>query len=256
MSRERLEEHRRIWQRKPLLGDIYAVWFEALLAAIAPARRVLEVGSGPGFLSAYARRRAPGVRWVAADVIETPWNDVVANALRLPVRDGGLDALVAVDVIHHLARPGDFFSEAGRVLRPGGSLAAVEPWVTWFSYPIYRWLHQEQCRLHVNPWEPFEASGPSKDAFEGDAAIPWRLLKDSTRERWRGFGLGPPRVTILNGFAYVLSLGFRDFSLLSRRWAPLLLGLDERAAPLAPGLGMRALLVWEREGRTGRESEE
>ena len=36
---------------------------------------------------------------------------------------------------------------------------------------IYRFLHQEECRLGVDPWNPFP--GPDKDSFDGDAAVPW-----------------------------------------------------------------------------------
>ena len=50
----------------------------------------------------------------------------------------------------------------------------------------------------------------------------------------------------MNGFAYLLSLGFKPASLLPPRLAGVALGLDEGLAPLAPGLGMRVLAVWER----------
>src|SRR5262249_43760289 len=49
VSRERLAEQRRLWERKPVLAEIYAVWFEALLAGLPERGRVLEVGAGPGF---------------------------------------------------------------------------------------------------------------------------------------------------------------------------------------------------------------
>ena len=55
MSLERLREHRRIWESKPVLAQIYKVWFDLLLAELADAGRVLEVGAGPGFLSEYVR---------------------------------------------------------------------------------------------------------------------------------------------------------------------------------------------------------
>src|ERR1044071_3153921 len=53
-------EHRSIWKGKPVLADIYAVWFDALLDTLGPSRRrVLELGAGPGFFSEYARARRP-----------------------------------------------------------------------------------------------------------------------------------------------------------------------------------------------------
>ena len=89
-----------------------------------------------------------------------------------------MDSVLGIDVIHHLARPAAFFSEAARVLGPGGRLAVVEPWVTPFSFPIYRWLHQEGCRLDLDPWDPFGLGTlTSKEAFQGDGAVVWRLAR-------------------------------------------------------------------------------
>lgn len=247
MSRDRLEEHRRIWEGKPVLADVYAVWFEALLKTLSSRGPVLEVGAGPGFFSAYARQRLHGVHWVAMDIIETPWNDLRGDGQRLPFRGGAFQGIVALDLIHHLASPEGFFIEAVRVLAPGGRIAVIEPWVTPLSYPIYRWLHQEGCRSDIDPWNAFEA-GASKEAFEGDAGVFTRLLQGTPPDRWHRLGLRPPQLTVLNGFAYLLSLGFRKRSLIPRRLAPLLLELDRRAATLAPYVGMRVLAVWDCEG--------
>jgi SAM-dependent methyltransferase len=246
VSLEKLEEHRRLWSRKPVLGDVYAVWFESLVGALPTSGRVLEVGAGPGFLAEFARGRHAG-RWIATDVLEAPWNDLVADALRLPARDGTIDAVVGLDVVHHLAEPARFFEEAARVLAPGGRLAVVEPWITPFSYPIYRFLHQEGCDTTLDPWHPF-GNGSAKEAFDGDGGVFTGLLGSLPADGWSRFGLGPPRVTLINCFAYLLSLGFREGSLLPRAIAPLLLALDKSSGFLSRVFAMRALCVWERRG--------
>lgn len=247
MSRKQLEEHRSIWKRKGVLADVYRVWFEALLKRVPSGARVLEVGAGPGLLASYARSRRPDVHWIASDLIETPWNDVVADGLRLPLRTGSLDALVALDLMHHLARPAAFFSEAARVLRPGGQISAIEPWVTALSYPIYRWIHQEGCSLGLDPWNPFGVEGSvQKEPLQGDNACAWRLVGATPGSRWEDLGFHPPGLILFNGFAYLCSLGFRRTSLLPRPLAPLLIHLDEITSPLAGYLGLRALLQWDR----------
>jgi SAM-dependent methyltransferase len=245
MSLERLRDHRRLWDRKPLLRSVYRAWFERLLLELDGARRVLEVGAGPGFFSGHARQRRPDVRWVISDILPTPWNDLVADGVALPFRDGVFDAIAAVDLVHHVSRPGAFFEEAARVLAPRGRIAVVEPWVTAFSFPVYRWLHEEGCRLSLDPWDPFGA-GSRKDPFEGDAAVVWRLVRDTPAARWRELGFEPPRIERLNGFAYLASLGFRRGTLAPRSAAGPLLALDRLTAPLAPALAMRVLAVWER----------
>lgn len=246
MSLARLREHREIWAAKPVLRDVYGIWFEALLDGLPASARVLELGAGPGFLAEDARRRKD-LRWTSSDLLPTPWNDLVADGLRLPLRGLSLDAVVAVDFLHHLARPEAFFREAARVLGPGGRLLLVEPWVTPFSYPIYRYLHEEGCRLDLDPWDPFAAAASAdKEPFQGDAAVPWRLVRDTPASRWADLGFAPPAVEALNGFAYLASLGFRKGSVGGRRLSAALRRIDAIAAPLARHLGMRALLRWDR----------
>jgi len=250
VSLARLEDHRRLWNAKPALREVYAVWFEAVLDAIAGAADVLEIGAGPGFLTERARARDGVRRWVSADLVPVPWNDLAADAGRLPFPADTFDAIAAVDVVHHLPEPARFFREARRVLRPGGRIATIEPWVTPLSFPVYRWLHQEGCTLGLDPWNPFgHEVTDGKDPFEGDAAVLWRLVRATPASRWRELGFAPPRVTRLNGFAYLLSLGFREASLLPASLAAPIIKADRGLSPLSGWLGMRALAVWER--RTG-----
>lgn len=227
-----------------MLARVYEPWFAALTGAVPPGARVLEVGAGPGFLSEAARRRRPDLRWVASDLHLAPWNALAADAGRLPLASGSVDAVAGLDVLHHLAAPAGFFREAARVLRPGGRLSFVEPWITPLSWPIYRFLHQEDCRLDVDPWDPFPGGG--KDSFDGDAAVPWRMARDTRDEGWRALGLLPPRVERLNAFAYLLSLGFRPATLLPPALAGPLVLLDRALRPLAPLTALRAFVSWER----------
>jgi SAM-dependent methyltransferase len=243
VSLARLEEHRRIWAAKPQLAAVYGVWFRRLLDPIPGGTRVLEVGAGPGFLASAARQRRPDLKWVASDLLATPWNHVVADAGRLPLATGAVGAVVGIDVLHHLSRPADFFRECARVLGGVGPLCLVEPWITPVGWLVYRFLHQEECRLGVDPWDPFP--GPDKDSFDGDAAVPWRLVHRTPPREWRLLGLEPPRRWRLNTFAYVLSLGFREASLLPRPLVRPLLLVDRLTRPLTPLTAIRALLVWE-----------
>ena len=247
MSLERLLEHRAIWNAKPVLADVYGVWFRELLSLAKPAQRVLEIGAGPGLLSEWARAHRADLRWIATDLLPAPWNDLAADASALPLRPGSVDLVVGVDVLHHLARPRDLFAEAARVTPPGGSIALVEPWVTPVSYPIYRYMHQEGCTLGIDPWDPFGAAA-GKDAFDGDGALPWRIVRSTSEAEWRRMGFAPPRVVTSNGFAYLLTLGFRRASLLPRAAAGAFQWLDHALRGLSRWTGLRALLVWERTG--------
>lgn len=244
MSLEVLEQHRRVWARKPALQRVYEAWFERLLACAGPGQRVLEVGAGPGLLAPFARRARPDLEWIASDLIPARWNDLAADALRLPLQARSVDVVAGLDVIHHFARPAAFFAEAARVLRTGGTLTLVEPWVTPLSYPIYRWLHPEGCDLSVDCWHPFPEG--DKDAFAGNGALASLLVRRTPPARWSEWGLSAPRATVLNAFAYLPTLGFRGPSLLPAPLVRPLLALD-RLAPLSRVLGLRAHLAWTRE---------
>jgi SAM-dependent methyltransferase len=246
MSLQRLHEHRGTWRAKPVLALVYEPWFDALLSHAPRGGRVLEVGAGPGFLAAHARARRPDVRWVATDVLAAPWNDVAADAGRLPFAGGAFDAVLCLDLIHHLGRPRDFLAEAARVLRPQGRVAAVEPWVSPLSFPIYRWLHEEGCDLGIDPWDPFPARADGKEAFEGNGALTWRVARAGDGAFWRALGLSPPRIARLNAFGYLLSLGFKRRSLLPASLAPLARRIDAWTRSLSPLTAMRALIVWEK----------
>jgi len=245
VSLAKLQEHRAIWHAKPVLAEVYDVWFRGLLDALPATGTVLEVGAGPSLLAEYARPRRSGGAWLASEVLASPWNDVVANAESLPVRSETVAGIAAVDLIHHLARPARFFREAARILVPGGRLVVVEPWVTALSWPIYRWLHHEGCTLSLDPWNPFALdAGQGKDAFEGDAAVVTNLVQQTPPQVWNDLGFDPPQVTPLNGLAYLLSLGFKRGCLLPRRAVPLVTALDLGLGRLARWLGLRAQVVW------------
>jgi SAM-dependent methyltransferase len=244
MSLERLAEHRRLWRTKPVLARVYAPWFASLLDAAPAGARVLEVGAGPGFLAEHARDRRPDLRWIASDLHAAPWNTLAADAARLPLAGASADAVLGLDVLHHLAAPADFFRETARVLCAGGRLALVEPWISPLSWMVYHFFHEESCRLGVDPWSPFPPG--RKDSFDGDAAVPWRMARTTPAGRWRELGFSPPRLTRWNAFAYLLSLGFRPTSLLPAPLAGPLLAFDRASRPLAALTALRALLTWEK----------
>jgi len=242
MSVERLFEHRRLWQGKPVLARVYRPWFDALLAQAPPGARALEVGAGPGFLAAQARERRPDLRLTSSDLHALPWNTLAADAGRLPFATGTFAAVLGLDVLHHLPDPRAFFAEAARVLAPAGRIALVEPWITPLSWVVYRYFHQEDCRESADPWRPFPPG--AKDSFDGNATVPWQLVRDTPAAGWAALGLQPPRVRRVNGFAYLLTLGFRPRSLLSPPTAGPVMALDTLLAPLAPLVALRAEIAW------------
>jgi SAM-dependent methyltransferase len=107
----------------------------ARLAADLPSGGdVLDVGNGLGAQDPeIARVAAPTsltavnitrsqLRAGAAALAEAGAEPVNADATRLPFRDGSFDGVISVEAAFHFPSRARFFSEASRVLRPGGVL--------------------------------------------------------------------------------------------------------------------------------------
>jgi SAM-dependent methyltransferase len=104
------------------------------LAQVRAGQRVLDVGCGPGALTAelVARLGAgavaavdPSAPFVAAVRERHPGVEVeLAAAEALPFGDGGFDAALAQLVVHFMEDPVAGLREMARVTRPGGVVAA------------------------------------------------------------------------------------------------------------------------------------
>jgi SAM-dependent methyltransferase len=235
-GRAALQVHRAILRTRPELTAIYHGWFDRLLAALDGRRPLVEIGAGPGLL----KSSRAGI--VATDRVVLPWLDLVCDAGTLPFRSGSVGGLVLVDVLHHLPRPYRFLAEATRVLAPGGRIAAIEPWITPLSYVLYRWFHHERCRLGVNLEEPFGTG--AKEELDGDAAIPFRLLR-----RLPALGL-PLRLVALDRFLalpYLATCGFKVRRPLPPTLFRVARGLERAVNPwLRPLAATRAILIIEK----------
>lgn len=102
-------------------------------AGVQPGQRVLDVGCGPGALTAELVKRLgasnvsavdPSEPFVAAARSRYPGVDVRrASAEQLPFDGGSFDAALAQLVVHFMTDPVAGLTEMARVVRPGGVVA-------------------------------------------------------------------------------------------------------------------------------------
>jgi len=212
MSKSILDRNRRTWEDKPVLRTIYASYYARLSEAIV-AGKTLEIGGGTGNFKACS----PDV--LSTDIVSNPWLDLVADAQALPFEDQSFCNIVMVDVLHHIEQPIRFFTEAQRILRPGGRLVMIEPSISWLTWPFYHWLHPEPVDMSFRLEEPV-AVNTQRVPFDANQAIPSLIF---TRQLDTFSSLFPQlSLTKLDWFdllAYPLSGGFRRWSLIGHRLA-------------------------------------
>jgi SAM-dependent methyltransferase len=238
MSEELLRQHKIIWEQKPILRALYTAWYEEIVAQLAPGR-TLELGGGSGNLKEFA----PNV--VSTDIVPLPWLDAVADAQNLPFDNQSFDNIVLFDVLHHIENVTLFFNEALRVLRPGGRVAMMEPYISLASWPIYHFIHPEPVNFQQNPLDIVEPS-PERKPFDANQTFATVLFE----QQYSLFQKKYPQFTKryhhrLSFWAYPLSGGFDHPSLLPMKFLKPVLALENALSFLSRILAFRILVVLE-----------
>ncbi len=233
-----LAQRREIWTSKPIIQRLYSRWYGHIKKALRPGR-TLELGGGSGNLSGLLPEA------ITSDIVFEPWLDAVMDAHAIPFKEESLDNIVLFDVLHHLAAPVVFFHEVERVLRPRGRAIMMEPYVSWLSYPVYRFLHTEGMKWNTDPF--LDQSSEGKEPFEGNQAIPTLLFEKYREKLFMLFSrLNVIREQKLDSLIYPLSGGFHQPGLCPLFLWRFLEGLERLLNPLGSFLAFRLFIVLEK----------
>ncbi len=135
---------------------------------IAPGDRVVDVGCGTGWAALFLARKKPGCRIHGIDIeavrvhranarfsrhaLAADVTCTVGSATELTRHFGraSIDAIVAVQALHHFSDPAGALRQMRAILRPGGKilLAELDPWYgeTLDDCPRYSpWKLKEFC---------------------------------------------------------------------------------------------------------------
>ena len=239
-----LEGSRSKWDRSPGLRLVYRSIFAEIMANTRGSS-VLDIGAGAGFL----KIDFPQV--TTSDVVKTPFVDCAVTAYEIEATGRQWDAIVSMDVLHHLRDPMRFFASAAASLRAGGRVILAEPAATPLGRLFYRLFHHEPC--HPNRLQApyvFEADAP--DGSFANMGMGWALFardRDPVDRRLFEMGLSVRSIRYRDLIAYPATGGLSRRQLLPTAGLAGLLSI-ERALPQSflSKIGLRMIVVLERSG--------
>ena len=94
-----------------------------------PEGVILNVGAGPPQGQGRVNTAFRGRKIVHTDIARFPGLDRLADVEALPFSDGAFSGVVCCAVLEHVTHPWVAFHEMARVLKPGGLLLVICPWM-------------------------------------------------------------------------------------------------------------------------------
>ncbi len=232
------EANLRLWEKKPLLRQIYRDFHRRIAAELAPAQGGLnvELGSGIGNI----REVIPDC--LRTDIFPRPTLDGVENAYAMSFADSSVANLILFDVFHHLEFPGTALDECRRVLRPGGRVIMFEPCVSLLGRLVYGPMHEEPLGLDQTiEWRAPKGFDPETAPHYAAQGNAWRLfVRAAPRPDLAGWRIN--RAQRLAAISYVGSGGYSGPQLYPLKLLSLMRGLD-RICGLFPGMFATRLMI-------------
>lgn len=235
-----LEQSQLKWQRSSALRAVYNNIFAAMAAECGKGRS-LELGSGIGV----APEIIPDL--VTSDLVKTRYVERAVSAYEIPPEQWA--NILAMDTLHHLQRPFEFFASAAKALADGGRIVLMEPAGTPWGRFFYGLVHPEPCLpAQINPPFDFPTDANGEFANMGMGVGLLNRHQDETARRLRELGLSVRKVTYRDFFAYPATGGGSGRSMLPAGVLKAILAV-EKIMPqvLMQYLALRMIIVIEKQ---------
>lgn len=134
----------------------------------------IEVGCGNGLSEFFITNK----NFSLTDFTNYSWIAKKVDALNMPYESNSLDFIVSSNMIHHLAKPSDFFNECLRVLKPKGKLIIQEINGSFFLRLILKLMNHEGYNYDVDPFDKNCICNDPENLWSGNNVLPNLLFDD------------------------------------------------------------------------------
>lgn len=142
-------ERQRVNSKKSAVNHYYRWLYRKIEINLSDSGKIIEIGAGNGMSNDFIK---------GGDILRTEFMKDVPqyviggiDATNLPFEDNYFSSAFAVDAIHHIPDSLKAINELLRVTKIGGKIVLVEPYVSLFSYPIYKIFHNERTNFRLKP---------------------------------------------------------------------------------------------------------
>jgi len=227
-----------ILKNKPVFRRLMSEYYREMVAALQEGGLTLEIGSGGGFF------KESHPHSITSDMLQVPGIDVVCSATQLPFREGSLKNIVLRGVLHHIHDPILFFEECGRALAEGGRIIINDPYISPFSYFIYKYITFEFFDPKAD-WK-FDKGQPLMDCNSAMATIIFKKRLAEFKKRL-------PRLKIVHTnyhtfFIYLLTGGYSYPALIPSWMFGPVMAIERLLKPLRMLLSSVLFIVLEKDG--------